>query len=674
MAAEDAIESEKDAAPAALSLTIPEMWLRLSSLYPDLTAVVDPHNSPPASLTYAQLHAKISAFGAGLHALGLQRGDKVSLFSENSWRWLVADQGVMMNGGVDAVRGSTSPVEELGYILRHSDSVGLVVQDTATLDRLLPQLTGQGQAPGAQQPANGDTNGNGAAHTAPVDLRFVVVLWGAPSAAASAALACPALGFEQVCERGTQGMADGWEPVRPAGDSPATIVFTSGTTGYPKGVVLSHGNLAYQVSHLDHVLQLEAGKQALSLLPPWHIYERTSAYYILSRGCQLTYTNIRKFRDDLQAFPPDYFVCVPLVLDTLFNKVMATLRSASPVRRAVAGALMWASTRYVGAKRTVQGVNVAHARAPVPWHTLLGAAAMATLMSPLHRLAQSLVYGKVRSALGIREAVVSGGGSLAGHLDDFYESIGLPVLNGWGLTETSPVVACRRNVPGGNVRGSVGVPLPGTSVRVVDPETMQEVPDGRQGLLLVRGPGVMQGGYYKDPGATARAFPVGNGWFDTGDLGWRAPAGVQGSSMAGSIVLTGRAKDTIVLTSGKNVEPQPLEDAVAASPYVQVCVCVGHDHRALGALVSPNLQALEERAQEQGVERLSAEEVYQLLRSEINAALAGRAAHEHISEFVVLPQPLSPEDGTLTRTMKPRRPQIMDKYRPQLEQVLKKLR
>jgi long-chain acyl-CoA synthetase len=231
------------------------------------------------------------------------------------------------------------------------------------------------------------------------------------------------------------------------------------------------------------------------------------------------------------------------------------------------------------------------------------------------------------------------------------------VLNGWGLTETSPVLACRsaRGGPGANVRGSVGRPVPGTEIKIVHPDTKEEVADGTQGLLLARGPGVTRG-YWGDQNATSAAFWAGERWFDTGDLGWRCPQNVPGSAMAGCIVLTGkwracfalpttppavsiataclflpacraaraspldppppcpslfalragRAKDTIVLTSGENVEPQPLEDAIACSRYVKTAVLVGHGHRALGALLVPDEEALAELVTARGALRCAA--------------------------------------------------------------------
>lgn len=280
---------------------------------------------------------------------------------------------------------------------------------------------------------------------------------------------------------------------------------------------------------------------------------------------------------------------------------------------------------------------------------------------------------KVRTALGVHGCVISGGGSLAPHLDDFFEAMGVSVLNGWGLTETSPVLACRKNAPLANVRGSIGRAIPGTELRVVDPETFEDVPDGRQGLLLARGPGVTPG-YFRDPSATAGAFSAGDGWFSTGDLGWRAPAGVAGSRMEGCIVLTGRAKDTVVLSSGENVEPQPIEDAICCSPYVKFAILVGQGHRSLGALLVPDADALAEVAAARGVAQLSREEVRELMKGAVDAAGVGRVRWERVSAFSVLEHPFSVEDGTLTRTMKPRRPAIAEKYAAEIEELEARLR
>lgn len=432
----------------------------------------------------------------------------------------------------------------------------------------------------------------------------------------------------------------------------------------------------------------------MSLLPPWHIYQRTVAYYLYSCGAREVFTSIRKFREDLTVHPPDHFVCVPLVLDTLHNKVMAKLKTESEVKKALIFSLLAASQVYVKARRLLKGTSLNWALAPPPLMAVLWAKLLAAVLKPLHALAHKLVYTKVRAALGVRQTLVSGGGSLAAHLDLFYEVIGLPVLNGWGLTETSPVLAVRRGDPAAaNVRGSVGPPLPGTSVKAVDPTTHEALPPGQQGLLLARGPGVMVG-YWRDPEATLKAFV--EGWFDTGDLGWVAPEGVAGSRMGGHVVLTGRAKDTIVLSSGKNIEPQPIEDAVQCSPLIKHIILVGQDKRELGALVFPDEEALAEQAAAAAAGRgangaLAADSAKAggAAISTEGAALEGMLLAEvtrynslrpdfhpedHLAHIKVLRAPLSVEAGTLTRTLKPRRAAIVNQYAAELEELMAALR
>jgi long-chain acyl-CoA synthetase len=571
----------------------------------------------------------------------------------------------MMNGAVDAVRGASSPLEEMGYILSHSNSSGLIVQDINTLERMLPILSHGSNANGT-----GASSRTAVQHALQDALRFVIVLWGDVSDKCHSSLECPVMSYAQVLSQGHCAVAD-FRPVSVRPEDVATLVYTSGTTGNPKGVMLTHGNLFYQLANFHHFIDVRPGNATLSLLPPWHIYERACGYFIYACAACQVYSNIRKFRDDLTQYPPDFFVCVPLVLDTLYTKVKATIKKGSAVRRAVAGLFFACSTAYVRAMRVVDGMSLQYARTPRPLPALLLAAATALLLYPLHRLAQVLVFKKIRAALGIRDTIISGGGSLAAHLDDFFEAIGLPVLNGWGLTETSPVLACRQKQK--NVRGTVGLPIPGTQIRVVHPDTMAPVPDGSQGLLLVRGPGVMAG-YYNDEGATAKAFKAGGGWFDTGDLGWKAPDGIPGSQMGGMVVLTGRVKDTIVLSNGENVEPQPIEDALVCSPYIKHIMLLGQDHRALGALIVPDLEAFEELQHVKGSGHMHEGEVSAVLRSEINKVLIQRPAWEHVAAFTVLQHPFSYEDGTLTRTLKPRRPIIMQKYAKEVAELTAKLR
>ena len=268
-----------------------------------------------------------------------------------------------------------------------------------------------------------------------------------------------------------------------------------------------------------------------------------------------------------------------------------------------------------------------------------------------------MIWPKLRLQLsgGQLAYPISGGGAIAPHIDAFFEAVGIELLVGYGLTETSPVVSCRR--PWRNIRGSSGLPMPDTAFRIVDPETGQPLGLRQRGRVLVRGPQVMQG-YLGKPEASAKVLDA-DGWFDTGDLGMLLPDG--------SVALTGRAKDTIVLSSGENIEPGPLEEALVASPLIEQVMLVGQDERQLGALVVPRVEAIGAWAAEKGLtlpDDLGGQPgdpaLLKLLISECNALLRQRAGSRGDERLagVALVDPFSIENGLLTQTLKQRRDRI----------------
>jgi long-chain acyl-CoA synthetase len=288
----------------------------------------------------------------------------------------------------------------------------------------------------------------------------------------------------------------------------------------------------------------------------------------------------------------------------------------------------------------------------------------------VHLLASKLVFSKVRDALGIRKTAISGGGSLPTHVDRFFEMIGVVLLNGYGLTETSPVITVRR--ADRNVLGSIGDPIPDTEVKVVDPETGKAVAPGVKGLVKARGPQIMKG-YFKDPEATAKVLDS-DGWFETGDLGWLAPAtkAWAARNCQDVLVLEGRSKDTIVMSTGENVEPAPLEEVALRSRLVAQVMLVGNDQRRLGALVVPNQEELDAR-QKDG-QPLGAHELKTLIRNDVNKCLAegNFHAHERIGPVAIVDEAFSVETGLLTPTMKMKRDVIFKKYEAEINALYKK--
>ncbi|MDX2214116.1 MAG: AMP-binding protein [Oculatellaceae cyanobacterium bins.114] len=616
---------------------ISELWALLanSPTTAQIVALHDPHVTPEIQLTYAEVYQQIQQFASGLQALGIQPNEHVALISDNGPRWLIADQGIMTVGAIDVVRGSQADAEELLFILADSDSIALVVQDKATLKKMAAQLSA-------------------------LPIRLVIVL---SDESVETSDSLKTLTFHQVLELGATHTL---QPAHRHRDALATLMYTSGTSGKPKGVMLNHSNLLSQIAGAAAVVKVTPGDRVLSILPIWHCYERTFEYFVFAHGGTQIYTNIRHVKKDLKEFHPQYMVGVPRLWESIYEGVQKQFRDQPTKQQKLVEFFLGQSLRYVQARRIVQGLSLEKLN-PSPLERAVAAAQMAALW-PIHQLGDRLVYRKVREGTGgAIKYVVSGGGSIAEHLEDFFEAVGIPILGGYGLTETSPITHVRR--PDRNLRGGDGQPLPHTETRIVDLETRKPVPIGKQGLVLIRGRQVMQG-YYKNPQATAKAIDP-EGWFDTGDLGW--------VTVQDDLIITGRAKDTIVLTNGENIEPQPIEDACLRSPYVDQIMLVGQDQRSLGALIVPNLEALSQWAQTQSVPLLPDGNVdlqnaaiQELYRQELTREVKNRPgyrADDRIGPFRLLSEAFTIDNGLLTQTLKIRRAVVTERYRGMIDDM-----
>ncbi len=615
-----------------------QVWQSAADKFPEITALLDNHNAHPMQITFREMWQQICQFAAGLQASGFdltandpQIPPRIALFADNSARWFIADQGIMAAGAVNAVRSSQADRAELLYILTNSGSTSLVVEDLKTLKKLLPELLD-------------------------FPLSLVVLLTEEEIPEDLKDLSIKVLNFSQLMTAGKNyplqlTMADR--------STLATLIYTSGTGGQPKSVMLTHGNLLHQVNTFGGTIILQPGDLFVSILPSWHSYERACEYFVLSQGCTQIYTNIRHIKADLKKYRPHLMVGVPRLWENIYEGVQRQLREQPANKQKLVSTFFGWSQSYIKAKRLATGLDLNHLNPTMT--EKLGASLKAALLAPLHRLGKVIVYKKILEATGGRVKIaVSGGGSLAMHLEDFFETIGFPIVVGYGLTETSPVTHVRR--PWHNLRGASGLPLPGTEIKIVDPETRESLPRGAKGLVLLRGPQIMRG-YYQNPEATKAAIDP-QGWFNSGDLGMLTPAG--------DIVITGRAKDTIVLTNGENIEPLPIEDACLRSPYIDQIMLVGQDQRSLGALIVPNQDALKLWITQQNLslqlpEDLPSKPIQDLFRQELNREVKNRPgyrADDRIGVFRLITEPFTMENGMLTQTLKTRRPVITDHYQP----------
>ncbi|EDX84193.1 AMP-binding enzyme, putative [Synechococcus sp. PCC 7335] len=611
---------------------IPDVWPIVAARYGNHLALYDPHTNPETKYTYGELATSISQFAAGLQRLGVVPGEAIALFSENRPRWMVADQGIMTAGAIDAVRGANSDKAELLFILNNSDSIGLVIQDLSVLDKIAGDLGELG-------------------------LRFIILLTDEVAASETDLGGAKLLNFSELMALGAEQGAP--TPVKLERDRTATLMYTSGTSGMPKGVMLTQSNLLSQIAGASSVVNVGPEQKVLSILPIWHCYERSFEYFVLSQGCTQIYTNIRTVKRDFKEHSPQYMVAVPRLWESIYDGVQRQFQSQPEGKQKLIRFFLEKGHEYITARRTLSGLRLDHLTSSTG--EKLAAALKLAYLWPIYQIGDRIVFSKIREAMGGKvDFLVSGGGSIADYLEDFYEVVGIPILGGYGLTETSPITHVRR--PWRNLRGADGQALPGTETAIVDPETRQPIPIGKPGLVLLRGPQVMKG-YYKNAEATAKAIDS-EGWFDTGDLGrltdW------------GDLIITGRAKDTIVLTNGENIEPTPVENACLRSPYVDQIMLVGQDQKSVGALIVPNKEVLEKWAASKGVsmEDLNSKPIQDLYKQELKREISARPGYrpdERVGPFVLLEEPFTIENGLLTQTMKVKRPKVRDRYQETID-------
>ncbi|XP_076916654.1 putative acyl-activating enzyme 16, chloroplastic [Bidens hawaiensis] len=656
---ESPYRSENNVSTAELKV-IPDIWRYAAEKFGDRVALVDPHHDPPTNITYKQVEQDIFDFSEGLRVIGIKPCEKIALFADNSCRWLIADQGIMATGAINVVRGSRSSVEELLHIYNHSESVALAVDNPELYHRMADAFNSK------------------------ASVRFVILLWGEKSSISNHVKeGIPGYTYKEIIDMGHEkraGFVDShdahekyvYEPIK--SDDVAALIYTSGTTGNPKGVMLTHNNLLHQVHNLFDVVPAVPGDRFLSLLPPWHAYERACEYFIFSLGIEQVYTNITHLKDDLREYQPQYMISVPLVFQTLYSGIQKQLSTSSAIRKIIALSLIRISMAYMEFKNIYEGKCLSrnqkqpsYIAAIVDW---LYAQAIAAILLPLHLLAKKIVYSKIHATIGISKAGICGGGSLPVHVDKFFEAIGTKIQVGYGLTESSPVVAARR--PQCNVLGSVGPPIRYTEIKVVNEETGEDLPPGSKGIVKARGPQIMQG-YYKNPIATNQAIDE-NGWLNTGDIGWISPVHSVGRSRnsGGFVVLEGRAKDTIVLSTGENVEPEQLEEAAMRSSLIQQIVVIGQDRRRLGAIIVPNkeeIMSVSEKlsGSDSDAAELSKGKIAGLLSEELRKWTSDCSFQ--IGPILVIDEPFTIDSGLLTATMKIRRNQVMELYKEQIDDL-----
>ena len=550
------------------------------------------------------LRRRVLAVSRGLRKWEIGRGDRVAILSENRPEWTIADFASLLIGAVTVPIYATLTAEQTAYILRDSGARVIFVSSEAQLQKII-EIRGQ------------------------TLLEQVVIMDAVPPGAD--ALAMARMEAEPALDRAAkqpevEALETAGRAIGP--DDLATIIYTSGTTGTPKGVMLTHGNMASNLNCSLAEFPVQPGDLSISFLPLSHVTARHVDFALLYRGVTLAHlAQVTQLPQTLLEVKPTFFVAVPRVYEKIHFQTELKAQGFP-------NATFYSWALSVGKEHRAE--------------VLAGK----TPTSQAWKLAERLVFSKVRAGLGGRISIfISGGAPLGRELAEWYAAIGIRIHEGYGLTETSPVIAV--NTPHAHKIGTVGKPLPNVEVRIAE-----------DGEVLVRGPSVFKQ-YWNKPRETQEVFT--DGWFKTGDIG-----NLDGD---GFLSITDRKKDLIKTSGGKFIAPQPIENSLKHNPLVAEAVVLGEKRKFPAVLIAPNFSLLEEWARGREIQFSSRQEL--VARREVCALFEGvvedlnqnLARFEKLKKVVLVADEFSAENGTLTASMKLRRRVVEERYRQQIEEM-----
>lgn len=584
--------------------TLAELFLNTIKNYPKPDLMLYKKQGQWIPISTEEFGQMVKKLSLGLWELGLRPEDKLIILSENRPEWVMTDLATICLGGITVPIYTTLVPEQIRYIIDDSDAKIVVYSDQeqgqkievikSQLKKVEHYITFQDEAPPG------------------------VLTWKEVLARGEKILDSQPGLFEERAAK-----------IKP--DSLASIIYTSGTTGIPKGVMLMHSNFISNIKSCSSIIPFSSEDTVLSFLPLSHVLERMVMFTYLYKACTIAFAeSIDAVAQNLLEIRPHIMVSVPRVFEKIYARVMDTILSESALKRKI---FFWAIK-----------VGKEHARRRLAHQPI------SRCLEWKRSLAHKLVFSKIVARTGGRvRFFVSGGAPLSKDIAEFFFALGLTILEGYGLTETSPVISVNTFE---DLRiGTVGKPIPGVEVKIA--------PDGE---IWTRGPHVMKG-YYKKEAETKEAFE--GDWFKTGDIGY--------IDEDGFLVITDRKKDIIVTAGGKNVAPQPIENLLKTSPYISNSVVIGDRRRFVSALIVPNFEKLEEWANQNNLifasrqEMVKNPEVIKFLQSEVDRLTINLASYEKVKKIAVLDRDFEIAEGEITPTLKVRRSIIEKKYQPIIE-------
>jgi len=577
--------------------------------YGDQTALRYRAGEKWESLSYAEFGSKIKRLACALIDAGIQRSDKVGIYSANRYEWAVSDIACIMVGAVSVPIYATNTTEQAKYIIQDAE-IKLIFAGNDSQYQSLATIHGEGvafQIIAYDQKTKLDST---------IAQQFDAFLQ----------IECTPTFDKELKARQSEIKSDDL----------TTIIYTSGTTGNPKGVMLSHANLFHQFEAVDANFEVSSSDVSLCFLPLSHVYERMWSYYVYLKGAIQTYLeDPKQVIETMQEVKPTAMVSVPRLYEKIYAAVMNNQESASPLKKKLFQAALKTGTDYYSRSFTSQSIP--------------------TGLKLKHKLFDKLVLSKVRGLVGGNKNFFSAGGApLEKTIEEFFLACGLLICQGYGLTETSPMVSY--NTPGAFKFGTVGKLVPNCEVKIAN-----------SGEILVKGPQVMLG-YYNNPEATAESIV--DGWFHTGDVGE-----FDGD---GYLKITDRIKDLIITSGGKNIAPLNIETLVGKDFYIEQIIAIGDKRNFVSALVVPAFESLEAWAHKKKIQYSSTDElikhpeVTEFYKKRIELQSKLLAQYETIKKFKLLDKPFTMEAGEITPTLKLKRKQINKKFKALIDSMYHK--
>ncbi len=625
--------------------TLSDMIQEFLKHRPEMKALKIKNKNGNKEVTYKELYGKVRKLSSYLITLGLKKGSKVAIFSDNRPEWMYCDLSCQLIGLIDVPRGSNISEGEIDYISSHAEIEVAYIENLYVYKKIMncPKIKDK-----IKKFIIFDLKED-------ISDNRVIKIEDAMS-----------IGKREL-EKNESQITEMRSLI--SQDDVATIIYTSGTTGLPKGVMLTHKNIISNIVRQPEKVKITEGDKFLAILPTWHTYERTVEYVVLFIRGKIIYSKpapsilLKDFAEE----NPQYLTSVPRVWEALYEGILKTLKKQGGITYFIFKLFRKVAYYYFKNSKIVtnQLPIFNNYKIYLRYFTFIFNILFVGLLFLPYKLGEILLYKKLRLKLGKSfKAGISGGGALPKQVDDFFNSLGITVLEGYGLTETAPIVAVRDiEKP---IYHSIGALLPDTYIDVRDADGVT-LKDGNKGVLWVKGPQVMKG-YYKNQESTDKVLK--DGWFNTGDIGI--------IDYQGRIKITGRAKNTIVLLGGENIEPEPIEEKLKESVFIKTAVVLGQDKRQLSVLVildSDNLKSeMKHLNDKSDKEVFNDSSVQNLIKEEIKRLVSiknGFKRYELIANFKILENDFEVGEE-LTHTLKIKRNIVYKKYKKEIEKLFER--